>query len=124
MPPWLPTLLAIVVTALALTATGSPPAAASRRRLWMASIFVFGSLTIAATVRVAYRQTEEHVALAGSGAGPAAPSAQSYGPSVADLNRRIRALEDHVKELEAGSQARSITQASADGLAAYLKQFG
>lgn len=124
MPLWLPTLLAIVVTALALTATGSPPAAPSRRRLWMASILVFGSLTIATTVRVAHRQTEENVALAGTSAGPAGPAAQSSAPSVADLNRRIKALEELVKELEAGSQARSITQASADGLAAYLRQFG
>ena len=33
-------------------------------------------------------------------------------------------MEDHVKELEAGRQARSISQTAADDLASYLRQFG
>jgi hypothetical protein len=121
---WLPTLLAIVVTALALTAAGSPPAAPSSRRLWMSSILVFGCLAIAATVWLGRREAEESTALAGTSAAPQIPLAALNGPSVSDLTGRIRALEDHVKELEAGKQARSITQTSADELASYLRQLG
>jgi len=97
MPFWLPTLLAIVVTALALTATGSPPAAPNGRRLWMAGILVFGCLAIAATVWLARREAEETAALAGTSAAPSGLP---------------------------GSRARSIAQTSADDLAAHLSQLG
>ncbi len=123
MPLWLPTLLVIVVTALALTAAGSPPAAPGSRRRWTVSILVFGCLAIAATVWLGRREAEETAALAGTSAAPQVPPAALNGPSVSDLNRRIKALEHHVKELEAGKQARSITQTSADELASYLSQF-
>jgi hypothetical protein len=123
MPLWLPTLLVIVVTALALTAAGSPPTAPSRGRLWMSSILVFGCLAIAATVWLGRREAEETAALAGTSAAPSGSPPAFSGPSVSDLNRRIKALEDHVKELEAGRQARSIAQNSADELASYLSQF-
>ena len=123
MPLWLPPLLVIVVTALALTAAGSPPAAAVGRRLWMASILVFGCLAIAATVWLGRREAEETVALAGTSAAPSGSPPAIGGPSVSDLNWRIKVLEDHVKELEAGKQARSIAQTSADELASYLRQF-
>jgi hypothetical protein len=124
MPRWLPLLLVIIVTALALTAAQSPSTAPSGRRLWMASILVFGCLAIAATVWLGRREGEEALALAGTSAAPQVPPAVSTGPSVASLNFRIRILEDRVKELEAGRHARSISQKSADDLASYLKQFG
>jgi hypothetical protein len=124
MPFWLPTLLVIVVTALALTAAASPPAAPSGRRLWMASILVFGCLAIAATVWLGRREAEETLALAGTSAMPQVPPAEFDVPNRADLTGRIKALQDHVKELEAGRRARSITQTAADDFASYLKQFG
>jgi hypothetical protein len=124
MPFWLPPLFVIVVTALALTAAGSPPAAPSGRRYWMASILVFGCLAITATVWLERWRVEETSALAGTSAVPQVPPAVRNGPSTADLTRRIKALEDHVKELEAGRRARSIPQTAADDLASYLKQFG
>jgi len=124
MPFWLPTLLVILVTALALTAAASPPAAPSARRLWMASILAFGCLAIAATVWLGRREAEETSALAGTSAVPQVPPVVLSGRSTADLTRRIKVLEDHVKELEAGRRARSIPQTAADDLASYLKQFG
>jgi hypothetical protein len=123
MPLWLPMLLVIVVTAVALTAAGSPPAAAAGRRLWMASILVFGCLAIAATVWLGRREAEETVALAGTSAAPSGSPPAIGRPNVSDLNWRIKVLEDRVKELEAGKQARSIAQTSADELASYLRQF-
>jgi len=124
MPRWLPPLLVIIVTALAVTAAESPPAAPSGRRLWMAGILVFGCLSIAATVWLGRREVEEALALAGTSAAPQVPSAVSNGPSVASLNFRIKVLGDRVKELEAGRHVRSISQKSADDLASFLKQFG
>jgi hypothetical protein len=123
-PLWLPTLLVIVVIALALTAAGSPPVAPSGWRLWMASILVFGCLAIAATVWLGRREAEETSALAGTSAAPQAPPAAFDVPRTSELTRRIKTLEDHVKELEAGRRARSIPQTAADDLASYLKQFG
>ena len=124
MPLWLPPLLVIVVTALALTVAGSRPATPSGRRYWMASILVFGCLAITATVWLERWRAEETSALAGTSAVPQIPPAVRSGPSTADLTRRIKALEDHVKELEAGRQARSIPQTAADDFASYLRQFG
>jgi hypothetical protein len=124
MPLCLPPLLVIIVTALALTALGSSAAAPNGRRLWMASILVFGCLAIAATVWLGRREGEEALALAGTSVAPQVPSAVTDGPSVAGLNFRIRVLEDRVKGLEAGRHARSISQKSADGLASYLSQSG
>ncbi len=124
MPPWLPPLSVIVVTALALTAMESPLATPNNRRLWMAGILVFGALAIAATVWLGRREGEEALALAGTSAAPQVPLAALNGSSVASLTFRIKVLEDRVKELEAGRLARSISQNSADDLASYLKQFG
>src|SRR5438270_3392901 len=124
MPLWLPTLLVVVVTALALTAATSPPAAPSRRRYWTASVLFFGCIAIGATVWLGRRQTEETPALAGTSAAPPAPSAAFNGPNASELTRRIKELEDHVRELEAGKRARSITQTTADDLASYLRPFG
>jgi hypothetical protein len=121
---WLPTLLVIGVTALALTAAASPPAAPSGRRLWMAGILVFGCLAVAATVWLGRREGEEALTLAGTSAAPQVPPAALNGPSVASLTFRIKVLEDRVKELEAGKHTRSISQKSADDLASYLRQFG
>ena len=123
MPLWLPTILVVVVTALALTVAASPPAALRGRRYWMASILVFGCLAIAATVWPGRRQAEETSALAGTSAAPRVHSAFN-GPSASDLTRRIRELEHHVKELEAVRRTRSIAQTAADDLTSYLRQFG
>jgi len=123
MPLWLPTLLVIVVTALALTAAASPPAAPNGRRLWMASILFFGCLAITATVWLGRWRAEEISAFAGTSAVPQVPPTVLNVPRTSDLIGRIKALEDHVKELEAGRRARSIPQTAADRLASYLKQF-
>ena len=90
----------------------------------MASILVFGCLAIAATVWLGLSRAEEISPLGGTSALPQVPPAVLNGPSTADLNGRIKALEDHVKELKAGRRARSISQTAADDLASYLKQFG
>ena len=124
MPLWLPTLSVIVLTALALTAAGSPAATPRGRRSWMAGILLIGCVAVTATVWLGRGQIEENSMLAGTSAAPGGPSAAFNAPSPADLTRRIRELEEHVKELETVRNARSIKPLAADDLASYLKQFG
>jgi hypothetical protein len=124
MPLWLPTLSVIVLTALALTAAGSPAVTPRGRRSWMASILLIGCLAVAAAVWLGRRQIEETSALAGTSAAPLVPSVKFNAPSPAELTRRIKELENHVKELETVRNARSIKQPAADDMASYLRQFG
>src|SRR5260370_27560800 len=92
MPLWLAPLSVIVVTALALTVAESPSATPSGRRLWMASILVFGVLAIAATVWLRRRGGGEALALAGTGAAPPGPARPPNGPHVRRLTCRSRGV--------------------------------
>jgi hypothetical protein len=122
MPTWLPTLLVVVFTAIALTEAGSSPAPPKNRRLWMASIMLFGSLAIAGAVWQARKAVDASTALAGTTASLNASSRARNGPTVSDLTKRVKALEDQIRELEAGRKVRTITPDIADSLAAYLRQ--
>jgi hypothetical protein len=124
MSPWLPTVLVIILTAVALTEAGSSPATTRSRRLWMASIILIGSLAIAGAVRQGQRTVADSAALAGMTASPAASNRERYEPTVSDLTKQVKVLEDHIRELEAGSQLRTITPDNADKLVVYLRQFG
>jgi hypothetical protein len=124
MSPWLPTVLVIILTAVALTEAGSSPATARNRRLWMGSIILIGSLAIASAVWQGQRTVADSAALAGTTASPEASNRERNGPTVSDPTKQVRALEDHIRELEAAKQVRTITTDNADKLAAYLRQFG
>ncbi len=124
MSPWLPTLLFIILTAVALTEAGSSPATARSRRLWTASIILIGSLAIAVTVWQVQRTVADSAALAGTTASPEASNRERNGPTVSDLIKQVKALEDHIRELEAAKQVRTITTDNADKLVVYLRQFG
>jgi hypothetical protein len=124
MSPWLPTLLVILLTSLALTVASSSSIAASMGgRLWMAGIFLIGSLAIASTVWEAGKLVDGSVRLAGTTAAQPLTTPPA-GPATTDLTKRIKALEDRVRELESDRHARSIPLDAADKLAAYLQQFG
>jgi hypothetical protein len=124
MLPWLPTVVVIILTAVALTEAGSSPATTRSRRLWMASIILIGSLAIAGAVWQGQRPIDDSAALAGMTASPKASKRDRYEPTVSDLTKQVKALEDHIRELEAGRQLRTITTDNADKLVAYLRQFG
>jgi hypothetical protein len=121
--PWLPTLLVIAVTAMALTMAGSTPATANGRRAWMACIMVCGYLAIVATVWQGQKASSDHAALSGTTSSPVLQRGQSEQAS-ADLTRQIKTLEERVSELDAGRQVRTIAQETAEKLASYLRGFG
>jgi hypothetical protein len=124
MSPWLPTLLVILLTSLALTVASSSSIAASMGgRLWMAGIFLIGSLAITSTVWEAGKLVDGSVRLAGTTAAQPLTTPPA-GPATTDLTKRIKALEDRVRELESGRHARSVPLDAADRLAGYLQQFG
>ena len=116
--PWLPTLFVIILTAVALTEAGAPPASAAGQRIWLMSILFFGVLALAASVWLGKKDT---------GVTPAAVSGKT--DSDAEVNRaqlaeKVEALERRIKELEEGGHGRSISAETAAKLAAYLRQFG
>jgi hypothetical protein len=123
MSPWLPTVLVIILTAVALTEAGASPATARARRLWMAAMILTGSLAIVGTVWQGQR-VGASATLAGTTASPEASNRERNGPTVSDLMKQLKVLEDHIRELEAVRQVRTITADNADKLAAYLRQFG
>lgn len=124
MPPWLPILLVVLVTAMALSGVRSPPASASGRRLWMASILACGCLAIAGMVWESRQPSEDPATLSGTTASPGSLYANRKGRTVSELTKQVKALEDRVSELEAGRQTRTITPETADKFAEYLRQFG
>jgi hypothetical protein len=124
MSPWLPTVLVIILTAVALTEAGSSAATTTNRRLWMASIILVGSLAIAGAVWQVQRTVAASAALAGMTALPEASNRERSEPTTSDLTKQVKALEDRIRELEAGRQLRTIATDNADKLVAYLRQFG
>ena len=121
---WLPTLLVIVETAIALTWASFPPAAAIGRRSWLASLLVFGALAIAATVWQGRQQQDESVAIAGTTVSSQTLARHAELPVASELSKQVKTLEARVMELEKERHRRTIAPETADQLSAYLKQFG
>ena len=121
--PWLPTLLVIAATAMALTVAGSPPVGASSRRAWIVGIIVCGCLAIAGTVWQGQNAGGDQALLSGATSSTGLQQGR-VEPALADLTRQIKALQERVSELEAGGQARTIPQETAEKLATYLRGFG
>jgi hypothetical protein len=90
----------------------------------MASIIVLGSLAIAGTVWQGRSATGEIAALSGTTTSPKSSNSERNGSTISQLIKRIKALEDHVRELEEGRQIRTITGETAERLAEYLRKFG
>lgn len=120
--PWLPTLFVIILTAVALTRVGAPPASAASRRIWLASILLFGVLALAASVWQGKQQAERTGHIAGAMA--SAESNGSAEPTPAPLVERVETLEKRIKELEEAGHGRSVGADTAKKLAEYLRQFG
>jgi hypothetical protein len=120
--PWLPTLFLIILTAVALTAASTPPAAPAGRRIWFASIMLFGVLALAGSVWQGMKAADATAHLTGTAA-----SAENLGDtktSRAELAKRVETLERRIQELEAGGKGRMIGADTATKFADYLRGFG
>jgi hypothetical protein len=124
MPQWLPTALVVIVAALALAGAGSPPITSAGRRWWMVSLLLCGCIAIIGTVWQEQKGPDAAVGLAGTSAPPQSPHTEPAGSVGSELTARVKILEDHVKQLERGRQARAISQDNADNFSSYLRQFG
>src|SRR5262245_55563497 len=120
---WLPTLLVIVVTAVALAGASYPPARPRNRRLWTAALIIAGGLAVASTVWQGQRAGEDGTPLSGSTMSREAFSHRQQNSPTSALTKQVKALEDRVRELEAGRQVRSIVPDTAEKFAAYLRGF-
>lgn len=121
---WLPTLLVIIETAIALTWASSPPVAAIGRRWWIGSLFAFGSLAIVATVWQGRQQIDETTAVAGTTFSSQTSVKTADVPANSELSKQVRTLEDRVRELEKERHSRTIAPDTAAQFIEYLKQFG
>jgi hypothetical protein len=121
---WLPTAAAVLLAAISLTWASIPPATEKSRRSRIASLLVFGSLSIAGSVWQGRQQVDDSGAVVGTTTSPQLASRDADGPTASDLRERVRTLEKQVRLLEATRQARTISQETAEQLAAYLKPFG
>jgi hypothetical protein len=121
---WLPTLLVIAVTAIALAAASDPPGRARSRRVWTAAIVMTGCLAVASTVWQGQRMGDDAIPLSGSTMSREALSYRERNSPTAALTKQVKALEDRVRELEAGRQVRTIAPDAAQKLTAYLRGFG
>ena len=120
--PWLPTLFLIILTAMALTAASTLPAAPATRRIWLASIMLFGVLALAGSVWQAMKPGDATAHLTRTVA-----SAENLGEtktSRAELAERVETLEKRIKELEAGGAGRTVGADTATKFADYLRGFG
>jgi hypothetical protein len=120
--PWLPTLFLIILTAVALTAASTLSAAPAGRRIWFASIMLFGVLALASSVWQGKKAADATAHLTGTVA-----SAENLGDtrsSRAELADRVETLEKRIKELEAGGAGRTVGADTAEKFADYLRGFG
>jgi hypothetical protein len=124
MVQWLPTVLVIIVAALALAGAGSPPITRVGRRWWIASLLFCGCIAIIATVWQEQKGADAAVGLAGTSASLQSLHTEPAEPAGSELTQRVRILEDHVKQLERGRQARAISRENADNFSSYLRQVG
>ena len=119
---WLPTLFLIILTAVALTLASAPSAAPRARRIWFASIMLFGVLALAGSVWQGMKAADATARLTGTVA-----SAENLGDtktSRAGLAEKVETLEKRIKELEAGGAGRTIGADTAVKFADYLRGFG
>jgi cell division protein FtsB len=120
---WLPTLLVIVVNAVALTEATSPPTTSGRRQVWMAGILAAGAVAIAATVWQG-RETVDRVAKANEAIRTVARLSSDDDDQIKQLTDRAKSLEEQVARLKEHTPARVFGAAETQKLTDYLQKFG
>ena len=107
--PWLPALLALILSAVAVAAAGTMPARPATKRLRIAGVALLGGLAVAATV------SQTHVY---------ADRISNEEVRSAALAKQVQALEDQIDTLKQSTKRRTISADTGAKLADYLRPFG
>jgi hypothetical protein len=107
--PWVPALLALILSAVAVAAVGTMPAGSATKRLRIAGIALLGGLAVAATVWQTHIYRDRI-------------SSEEIG-SAAQI-KQVQALEDQIDALKQSTKRRTISADTGGKLADYLRPFG
>jgi hypothetical protein len=107
--PWLPALLALILSVVAVAAAGTMPAGSATKRLRIAGIALLGGLAVAAT------GWQTHVYM---------DRISSEELSSAAQTKQVQALEDQIDTLKQSTKKRTISADTGGKLADYLRTFG
>ena len=107
--PWLPVLLVLILSAVALAAAGTMPSGSATKRLRIAGIALLGGLAVAAMV------SQTHIY---------ADRISSEEVRSAALAKQVQALEDQIDMLKQSTKRRTISADTGAKLADYLRPFG
>jgi hypothetical protein len=107
--PWLPALLVLILSAVAVAAAGAMPSGSAAKRLRIAGIALLGALAVAATGWQTHIYTERL-------------SSEEVRSAV--QTKQVRALEDQIDTLKQNTKRRTISADTGAKLADYLRPFG
>ncbi len=107
--PWLPALLALILSIVAVAAAGTMPAGSATKRLRIAGIALLGGLAVAATV------WQTHIYM---------DRISNEELRFAAQTKQVQALEDQIDTLKQITKRRTISADTGGKLADYLRTFG
>jgi hypothetical protein len=109
MASWLPALLALILSTVAVAAAGTMPAGSATKRLSIAGIALLGGLAVTATV------WQTHIYMDRISSEELRSAAQT---------KQVQALEDQIDTLKQSSKRRTISADTSGELVDYLRSFG
>jgi hypothetical protein len=107
--PWLPALLTLILSAVAVAAAGTMPSGSATKRLLIAGIALLGGLAVATTA------WQTHIY---------ADRISSEEVHSAAQTKQVQALEDQIDTLRQSTRRRTISADTGTKLADYLRPFG
>jgi hypothetical protein len=109
MAPWLPALLVLILSAVAVAAIGTMPAGSATKRLRIAGIALSGGIAVAATVWQTHIYTD---------------LISNEELRSAAETKQVQALENQIDTLKQSTKRRTISADTGGKLADYLRPFG
>jgi hypothetical protein len=107
--PWLPALLALILSAVAVAAIGTMPAGSATKRLRIAGIALLGGIAVVATVWQTHLYTDR---------------ISNEELHSAAQTKQVQALENQIDTLKESTKRRAISADTGGKLADYLRPFG
>ena len=107
--PWLPALLTLILSAVAVAAAGRMPSGSATKRLRIAGIALLGGLAVAATAWQTHIYSDR---------------ISSEEVRYAAQTKQVQALEDQLDTLKQNTKRRTLSADTGAKLADYLRPFG